>query len=224
MAIPANINIFYNIIYYIMSFKNKYLKYKSKYLQLHSDNTLAKIINNKYQLGGANTDELITFIKTKKDTNRFTENKYFVMLYGPPRNNNDDSPNLGIDIGIIDIITYEQHFASNKKGNNKDEIKSSFVDTRLTSNDIKLLNPNLKASIDTLIEKIIPITLIQSSTNEQQGGFAGIENIFTKAQEYIDKSDMSVKTLDTNEKRNQIDMLVHLLVTLGFYLNKNVNF
>ncbi len=227
-----------------MSFKNKYLKYKSKYLQLQSDNTLAKIINEKYQLGGAdsasvNTDNLIKFIEENKVNNdRITQNKYFVMLYGPPR---DGSPTIHDDdmlkLGILDIITYEQHFGKSKELNNLESqypkiedliniIKKPFFDTRLTSKDVDLLNPTLKESIEKLIKKLNPEQPQQSATLTtspvQQGGFPGMDELFKQATTYIATSDTNNNAVLAVAKRKEIDTLVNLLVTLGFYLNKNV--
>ena len=207
-----------------MHYQEKYIKYKTKYLEeKYKINILNKLENTFLHSGGGNGEEkkisikmnnlvsLIKYITAKyKDMDKLpnTNKKYIVILYGPP----SSGKTLAKKIGCYLI---KEHFHESLSEQN---ILKTFVDSNIDdlTYDRYICNKtkvNCKRLQDKLLEELKKYKIEANIPNDTLIDTTNITN--PKINEYI-------KLSENIYFSNRVDTLSELMISLGSFLNRNI--
>jgi len=211
-----------------MSYEEKYLKYKNKYIE---EKYKIKVLNNIYnnfihnnleQKGGntytfrntnlKSTLEYIFNHYEKMDSIKNTTKKYFVILYGPPASGKTLAKNIACHI----IKKYMEEKISEK------EILNTFVDSNIDNltYDQEIKDEEEQKSND------IYITLQKKLLKELQKTKDTLgmkENEEVTPENIVNFNDF-IKTYGGLYYINRTQTLSDLMIFLGSYLNRNIFF
>ena len=208
-------------------YKNKYLKYKSKYLELKFENEINQYINS--QIGGSkfrynvddtyNNDDILQYIKNRFSLNKEsffssapikTTNKYFVIIYGPFSSNNIIAKKIAQSI----ILKTESNLNFNFKN-----LNDTFMDTNIDELFYDLVscdNDNKCNKISDILNKNLNELKIDDISKKNLEELTIINNIIDA--KYL----KSIKLFKDNYETAQ--SVSNLILDLAKILKKNIFF
>lgn len=196
-------------------FKNKYKKYKTKYLNLQqkggnmctipSDTKLPMQLSITSYLKNKETNlnnrkkALQILLENIPCTSHITRDKYFVILYGPPAS----GKTISRKIGLLKLVK--------NYGENLENIEKTFIDTSI--DDIAYNTVGADGKGPKIIEKL------KENIDKRLKSYITIE----EKMEYVKKNLTEiVKTSFEIYSRGRDNTLSELLMHYGFFLGKNI--